>query len=43
MKILVFLHELVVGGTILNCIELATALRDVHGHEVVLFATPGPC
>ncbi len=42
MKILVFLHELVVGGTIVNCIELSAALRDLHGHEVVLFATPGP-
>jgi L-malate glycosyltransferase len=42
MKILISLHELVVGGTTLNCIELATALRDRHGHEVLLFATPGP-
>lgn len=42
MKILVFLHDLVVGGTVINSIELATALRDLHGHEVVLFSTPGP-
>jgi glycosyltransferase involved in cell wall biosynthesis len=42
MKILVFLHELVLGGTTVNSIELAAALRDIHGHEVVLFATPGP-
>lgn len=42
MKILVFLHELVLGGTTVNAIELAAALRDLHGHEVVFFATPGP-
>lgn len=42
MKILVFLHELVLGGTTVNSIELSAALRDLHGHEVVLFATPGP-
>lgn len=42
MKILVFAHRLEVGGTQVNAIELAAALRDFHGHEVVLFATPGP-
>lgn len=42
MKILVYLHELVLGGTTVNSIELATALRDLHGHDVVLFSTPGP-
>ena len=42
MKILVFAHQLVVGGTPLNAIELTAALRDRHGHEVVLFAAPGP-
>ena len=42
MKILVFGHQLVVGGTPLNSIELAAALRDFHGHDVVFFATPGP-
>jgi L-malate glycosyltransferase len=42
MKVLVFAQQLVVGGTPLNAIEFATALRDLHGHEVVLFATPGP-
>src|SRR5512134_1477962 len=42
MKILVFGHHLVVGGTPLNSIELAAALRDLHGHDVVFFATPGP-
>lgn len=42
MKILVFGHWLEVGGTQVNAIELASALRDVHGHDVVYFATPGP-
>lgn len=42
MKILVFGHHLIVGGTPLNSIELAAALRDIHGHDVVFFATPGP-
>lgn len=42
MKILIYLHELVLGGTTVNSIELAAALRDLHGHDVVLFATPGP-
>lgn len=42
MKILILLHDLVMGGTTINAIELGTALRDRHGHEVVLFATPGP-
>jgi L-malate glycosyltransferase len=42
VKILVFAHRFDVGGSQVNAIDLATALRDVHGHEVVLFATPGP-
>ena len=42
MKILVFAHRLELGGTQTNAIELAAALRDLHGHDVVLFATPGP-
>ena len=42
MKILVFAHRLELGGTQVNAIELAAALRDLHGHQVVLFATPGP-
>jgi glycosyltransferase involved in cell wall biosynthesis len=41
MKVLVFAHQLVTGGTAVNAIELAAALRDLHGHEVVLFASPG--
>ncbi|MFI5496966.1 glycosyltransferase family 4 protein [Actinoplanes sp. NPDC051859] len=42
MKILVFAHRLEVGGTQVNAIELAAELRDAHGHDPVLFATPGP-
>ncbi len=42
MKVLVFAHRLEVGGTQTNAIELAATLRDAHGFEVVLFATPGP-
>lgn len=42
MKILVFAHRLEFGGTQVNGIDLAAAMRDMHGHEVVLFATTGP-
>ena len=42
MKILVYAHRLELGGTQVNAIELAAALRDLHGHDVTLFATPGP-
>lgn len=42
MKILIFAHRLDVGGTQVNAIELAAALRDSHGHEISIFATPGP-
>jgi glycosyltransferase involved in cell wall biosynthesis len=42
MKLLVFGHRLEVGGTQVNSIELAAALRDLHGYEIVYFAAPGP-
>lgn len=42
MKILIFAHQLGVGGSQTNAIDFAVALRDLHGHEVVIFATPGP-
>lgn len=42
MKIIVCAPPLRVSGTTVNAIELAAALRDIHGHEVVYFATPGP-
>lgn len=40
MKVVVFAHRLEVGGSQLNAIDLATGLRDRHGFNVVLFATP---
>jgi glycosyltransferase involved in cell wall biosynthesis len=42
MKILVYAHVFEMGGTQVNAIELSAALRDIHGHEVVLYASPGP-
>ncbi len=42
MKLLVFAQHLEIGGTQVSSIELAAALRDVHGFDVVLFAGPGP-
>jgi glycosyltransferase involved in cell wall biosynthesis len=42
MKVLIFAHKLDVGGSQVNAIDLAVALRDWHHHEVVMFATPGP-
>jgi L-malate glycosyltransferase len=42
VKILVFANDLVFAGVTVNAIELAAALRDMHGHEVLLFATQGP-
>jgi glycosyltransferase involved in cell wall biosynthesis len=42
MKVLVFAHRLELGGTQTNAVELAATLRDLHGLDVVLFATPGP-
>ncbi|MDF2491459.1 MAG: glycosyltransferase [Microbacterium sp.] len=40
MKILVYPHELGVGGSQLNAIELAAAVRDL-GHEVAVFGRAG--
>lgn len=42
MKLLVFAHRLELGGTQTNAIELAAALRDRHGFDIVFHATPGP-
>ena len=42
MKVLVYAHHLELGGTQTNAIELAAAVRDRHGHDVTLFASPGP-
>lgn len=40
MRILVYPHELAMGGSQINALELAGAVRDL-GHEVVVFATSG--
>lgn len=40
MRILVYPHDLGMGGSQLNAIELACAVRDL-GHEVVLYGEPG--
>ena len=42
MKVLVFPHHLELGGSQVNAIDLAASLRDIYGHQVVIFATPGP-
>jgi glycosyltransferase involved in cell wall biosynthesis len=42
VKVLVFAHRLELGGTQVNAIDLAATVRDRFGHDVVLFATPGP-
>lgn len=40
MRILVYPHELAMGGSQINALELAAAVRDL-GHEVVVFAATG--
>ncbi|MEY3251101.1 MAG: hypothetical protein RL227_74 [Pseudomonadota bacterium] len=42
MKIVVSLLEAVMGGTTLNALDLADALQRQHGHELIMFASPGP-
>jgi glycosyltransferase involved in cell wall biosynthesis len=42
MKALFFLDELIIGGTLVNAIEIAATLRDLYGYDVVLYAGPGP-
>lgn len=37
-----FVNPLELGGSSINAIDLAAAARDDHGHEVALFAVPGP-
>jgi len=40
MKIIVYPHDLGIGGSQLNAIELAAAVRDL-GHDLVVFGRPG--
>lgn len=42
MRILVYAHQMEIGGTQTNAIDLAASLRDLHGCKVAVFATPGP-
>jgi glycosyltransferase involved in cell wall biosynthesis len=42
MRVLVFGHHLELGGSQVNSIELADSLARDHGHEMVMFAAPGP-
>jgi glycosyltransferase involved in cell wall biosynthesis len=41
MKIVVAPHDLIVGGSQINAIDLAAAVRDL-GHDVVIYGRPGP-
>ena len=41
MRIIVYPHDLAIGGSQINAIDLAKAVQDA-GHEVTLFAQPGP-
>ena len=41
MKILVYPHSMEIGGSQLNAVQLAGAVRDL-GHEVIVLSEPGP-
>jgi len=41
MKIIVYPHAMEIGGSQLNAVQLAGAVRD-RGHEVIVVAEPGP-
>ncbi|MCE4225045.1 glycosyltransferase family 4 protein [Methylobacterium sp. C25] len=41
MKILVYPHVMEIGGSQLNAVQLAGAVRDL-GHEVIVLSEPGP-
>lgn len=41
MKILVYPHELAIGGSQLNAIDLAAEVAG-RGHEVIVYGVPGP-
>lgn len=41
MKILVYPHDMAIGGSQLNAIELAGAVKAL-GHDVVVYGQPGP-
>lgn len=41
MKILVYPHAMEIGGSQINAIQIAGAIRD-RGHEVIVLSEPGP-
>ena len=41
MKILVYPHTMEIGGSQLNAVQLAGAVRD-RGHDVIVMSEPGP-
>lgn len=41
MRVLVYPHELSIGGSQINAIDLAAAIRDL-GHEATVYGQPGP-
>lgn len=41
MKVIVCPHELVIGGSPINAIDLAAAVGE-FGHEAIIYAPPGP-
>ncbi len=41
MRILVYPHDLGIGGSQINAIELAERVQRA-GHEVIVYGTPGP-
>ncbi len=41
MRVIVYPHDLAIGGSQINAIDLAKAVQDA-GHEVTVFAQPGP-
>ena len=41
MKVLVYPHTMGIGGSQLNAVEIAGAVRD-RGHDVTVVSRPGP-
>ncbi|MGY1739551.1 MULTISPECIES: glycosyltransferase family 4 protein [unclassified Blastococcus] len=41
MRVLVYPHDMELGGSSINAVDLAASVRE-HGHEPVLVARPGP-
>lgn len=41
MRVLVYPHDLELGGSSINAVDLAAAVR-AHGHETLVIARPGP-